>query len=344
MRQTTTQFSEFEPGVSLSTVAGGEQMTSETITRRTLTSTSTAVAIASSAALSNPQRLEPAPATRYPGWDDRFELQLKVSGLDRLWVLTETLHQRCPDLPIVVTPIGDGLGVYHGAGMSSFARELGTTRPVTEREIEALEQFYFSRGCPARIWISDRTHPSVVGILRSRGYAAQPAVQTWYRPLTAAPIPQVKAAERLQVSPCCRTEWEEWTTTVSTGFCEEDSALDAGSTPAPVRNLFFALGCAPGDQPFLARRGEQLVGGAVLSLFGELAMLRTASTRFVYRNSGIQQTLISVRLRAAEESGARVAVTQTPTHGPSAHNVQKFGFRPLRLGYIEEKSIPSGAR
>jgi hypothetical protein len=119
---------------------------------------------------------------------------------------------------------------------------------------------------------------------------------------------------------------------------EQDRSIDVRELPEAALDVYFALGCAPGDQSLLARRKGEYLGGAVLTPFGEIAMLRTASTRFVHRNSGVHQTLIAARLRMATEQGARVAVTQTPTHGPSAHNAVKFGFKPLRIGYIVEKA------
>jgi hypothetical protein len=269
-------------------------------------------------------------------WDDRFELQLKKAGMERLWALTDALRVRCPSLPISVARIADGLAVYHGGGPSSFVRELATTRPVGEAEIEEIEAFYATRRFPVRIWISDRTEPSLVKTLRARGYVGRAPLQMWWLSLEGAAIPEVNAAEVLVVS---GRACEQWATTVSAGFMEGHCPLHDACVPAEVRDLYFSLGCAWGDQPFVARREKEYVGGAVLTVFGEVAMLRAASTRYVCRNQGIQQTLISARLRVAVLRGARVAVAQTPIDGPSAHNLRKFGFKPLRSASILEKIV-----
>jgi hypothetical protein len=269
-------------------------------------------------------------------WDGHLEHQLSSASADRMWASVKALSARRPAIPVAVAGIAGGFAIYRDeAALISFAREVGTTRTLTDDDIDELEHFYASRGFPVRIWISDRTDPSALRILLHRGYVAHAPVQTWWRPLQTASLPKADAIEIVTVSP---ENTGEWSSTVAAGFMEQDHIVKAEELPEAALDVYFALGCAPGDQALLARRKGEYVGGAVLTPFEEIAMLRTASTRFVHRNSGVHQSLIAARLRMATQQGARVAVTQTPTQGPSAHNVVKFGFRPLRVGYIVEKS------
>jgi hypothetical protein len=270
-------------------------------------------------------------------WDGHLEHQLSSASADRMWASVKALSARRPAIPVAVAGIAGGFAIYRDeAALISFAREVGTTRTVTDDDIDELEHFYASRGFPVRIWISDRTDPSALRILLGRGYFAHAPIQTWWRPLQTGFLPKADAIEIVTVSP---ENTAAWTSTVAAGFMEQGHVVKAEELPEAALDVYFALGCAPGDQALLARRKGEYVGGAVLTPFEEIAMLRTASTRFVHRNSGVHQSLIAARLRMATQQGARVAVTQTPTQGPSAHNVVKFGFRPLRVGYIVEKSI-----
>ncbi len=130
-----------------------------------------------------------------------------------------------------------------------------------------------------------------------------------------------------------------WVETVATGFFEESDSASSSLVPRSFLNLFFALGCAPDDQAFLARQRGEDVGGAVLNVHDGLAMLRTASTRYSRRNTGVHQALLTIRLRCAKEQRAKVAVAQTPPTGPSAHNMRKLGFEPYSFGCMMEKSV-----
>jgi hypothetical protein len=71
------------------------------------------------------------------------------------------------------------------------------------------------------------------------------------------------------------------------------------------------------DQPFLAGKNGEFVGGAVLNVADGIAMLRTGSTRFAHRNAGVHQALLAARLKCARRQGAIIAVSQSPASGPS---------------------------
>jgi len=138
--------------------------------------------------------------------------------------------------------------------------------------------------------------------------------------------------------------YNRWILTVAAGFFEGNELVSPTAIPTSFFDLFFALGCAPDDQAFLAAKNRDFVGGAVLNVVDGTAMLRTASTRYAYRNRGVHQALLVARLKCAREQGARLAVSQTWESGPSAHNLRKLGFQPFRFGCMMEKSIVQCAR
>lgn len=270
-------------------------------------------------------------------WDKEVEPKLRAAALRRTYVSTQMLALRDPRLDPIVMPVADGYAVFHGPGaMSSFAREVATSRAVSDRELTILEQFYADHGCPVRVWVSDRTHSSFIEMLYGRGYAACSRSLNWVRSLDSDLIHSQQPS--IEILPVTGELYESWFRTVAVGFFEDNKPVSPTMIPSSFVDLFFAFGCAFDDQAFLARIDGDFVGGAVLNVADGIAMLRTASTRFVHRNSGVQQALLAARLKCAREQGARIAVSQTPPSGPSAHNLAKFGFRPFRSGCMMEKS------
>jgi hypothetical protein len=282
-------------------------------------------------------QLVPPPAVEGHDWNREVEPKLRAAALRRILLSTEMLALRDPHLDPIVMPIADGYAVFHGPGaMSSFAREVATSRPIGGKELSILEEFYADHSCPARVWVSGRTHSSLLEMLHGRGYAACSHSINWFRSLDSDPIPCQHPD--IEVLPVTGELHDNWTRTVAAGFFEDNESVSPAKIPSSFFDLFFALGCAPDDQAFLTRQDGEYLGGAVLNVADGIAMLRTASTRFVHRNSGVQQALLAARLKCAREQGARITVSQTPPFGPSAHNLRKFGFRPFRSGCLMEKS------
>ena len=278
------------------------------------------------------------PAVQGWNWDKEIEPKLRAAALRRMYVSTQMLALRDPHLDPIVTPVADGYAVFHGPGaMSSFAREVATSRPISGKELSTLEQFYADHSCPVRVWLSGRTHRSLLEMLSGRGYAACSHSMNWFRSLDSDPIHCPRP--NIEVLPVKGQMYDDWSQTVAAGFFEDNEPVSPTTIPSSFVDLFFAFGCASDDQAFLAQIDGDFVGGAVLNVADGIAMLRTASTRFAHRNSGVQQALLAARLKCAREQGVRIAVSQTPPSGPSAHNLAKFGFRPFRSGCMMEKSV-----
>jgi hypothetical protein len=271
-------------------------------------------------------------------WNKEIEPKLRATALRQTFVSTQLLALRDPQLNPIVRPVADGYAVFHGPdALSSFAREVGTSRPISANELCTLEQFYADHSCPVRVWVSGRAHSSLLEMLHSRGYASSSRSLIWFRSLDSDPIPCDHCDS--EVLPVATHLYNRWIQTVAAGFFEDNESVSPTAIPTPFLDLFFALGCAPDDQAFLAGKHGEFVGGAVLNVADGIAMLRTGSTRFAHRNAGVHQALLAARLKCAREQGARIAVSQSPASGPSAHNLRKLGFQPFRFGCMMEKSL-----
>jgi hypothetical protein len=114
-------------------------------------------------------------------WNREIEPKLRAAALRRAVASTQVLALQDPRLGPTVVPVADGYAVFHGPGaLSSFAREVGTSRPVSGRELSTLEQFYANRSCPVRVWVSNRTHSSFVEMLHGRGYITCSHSVNWF--------------------------------------------------------------------------------------------------------------------------------------------------------------------
>jgi hypothetical protein len=271
-------------------------------------------------------------------WNKEVEPQLRAAALRQTLASTRLLALRDPQLNPSVVPVADGCAVFQGRdAMGSFARELGTSRPVTARELQAVEEFYTDHDCPVRVWVSGRTHKSLLEMLHEQGYAPSSPSFIWLRSLESDSV-SCEHPE-IEIVPVPMDLYNGWIQTVAAGFFEQNGAASASAVPDSLFDLFFALGCGPDDQAFLAHKDGGFVGGAVLQMSDGIAMLRTASTRFIHRNSGVHQALVAARLKCAQAQGAKLAVSQSLPSGPSAHNLRKLGFQPLRSGCMMEKRI-----
>src|SRR5919198_3012230 len=235
-------------------------------------------------------------------WAKEIEPKLRAACRPRLFLSTAMLALRDPQLDPVIKRVAGGYAVFHGLGaMSSFAREVGTSRPVTEDELSELEQFYRDYACAVRVWVSDRTHSSLLDMLLDRGYAARSHTISWFRPLDSGPI---RCEYRnIKVLPVAAHLDERWIQTLAAGFFEGGGPVSPAEIEKSFVDLFFSLGCAPGNQAFLALKDGEYVGGAVLNVEDDIAMVRTASTRFARRNtSSITRRETEVRTAAGREN------------------------------------------
>src|SRR5262249_33537901 len=144
---------------------------------------------------------------------------------------------------------------------------VGTSAAVDVRDIESIEDFYYSRKSPVRVTISGRTHNEVNSLLANRGYKAGAPVENWWRPLADIPVKAVP--DELQVQPAAIEDAEVWVRTVAAGFSECNAPVDETTLGSRLLDTFYCFGFADGAQPFLVRRNGELAGGGVLHIDGD---------------------------------------------------------------------------
>ena len=239
-----------------------------------------------------------------------------------------------PTAPVERFESGGGVAVFMGTESPlTRAIGLGSRGPVSEEEVESVERFFLSRGAPVRIAVGERAHPTLISVLEQRGYTRSLPMQNWYLRMQDRP-PGVKF--EVSVEQAERSKAQLWARTVGIGFQESgrpENDLD------PTKELLFqTLGFAADSRAYFAVHKGEVAGGAVLSVCGDAAFLRTASSRWAHRAHGVQMSLITARLDEAEKLGCTVVFSSTQGSTTSERNLIRSGFRRLSQSCVMEKA------
>jgi len=226
-----------------------------------------------------------------------------------------------PEISAATERIAGGWAVFTGIGSPiSEARGLGMEGPVTEADIDRLEDFYHSRGDSIRIEVCPLADASLHQLLAARRYRLVEFSNMLARPLDlsiAATPPSVGLTTR-GAEP---SEGRLWSETVAQCFAEHmpitQELIDVIScwTHSPISACYFGF-----------VDGELAGGGAVVVSDG-VALLGGAGTASRFRNRGLQQALIQARLAHAARSGCNLAMTVTLPRSVSQRNCERQGFR-----------------
>lgn len=205
------------------------------------------------------------------------------------------------------------------------AQGLGMAGPVSAQDIDALEDFFHSRGAAASIAICPLADETLVEQVRERGYRLSHFLSVLAcqlpREYQPAPVPA-----GIQVRAAGADEADQWLLTVAQGF-EGNSTPSAEGLDILGPNFY-----AEDSLPFLAwiadGAGLQPAGGGGLYLApAQRAFeLGGASTRAEYRRRGAQRGLIEARMAEALRRGCDLASVKTEPGSDSERNLRRAGF------------------
>jgi GNAT superfamily N-acetyltransferase len=223
----------------------------------------------------------------------------------------------------VSLPVAGGHAGFSGADSPvTQAFGLGLNGPVTESDMDRMEEFYRAHGAPVNIETCPLADPSLLNLLNERGYRAIEYSNVLAREFTAddanftreSPSPiQVRRAEP--------NEAEAYSLIVTKSFFENTEItpefLDVIMSPFHAAGAYFLLAEVDGVA----------AGGAMMSVHHRVASLGGAGTLPEFRNRGVQRALILDRLKLAAESGCDLAMVATMPGSGSQRNVERHGFR-----------------
>lgn len=238
----------------------------------------------------------------------------------RLEMITARSGKECAE---VYSEIAGGIATFSGIDSPiTQAFGVGLFGPVSETELDRLEDFFFSRGAPVTLELCPFIHPTLVELIKSRPYRLEEFSNVLLRriqPLETIGSP----ASHIQVRAALPHESKLYSKIVTEAFSEYHPISE---TLRAVVESFFRR---PSGCCFLASvDGEVAACGCVStdSVDTGLAELYGAATLLRFRGRGAQTAIIAARLGWAQEKGCNLATTSTQPGSISQRNFERFGF------------------
>ena len=197
---------------------------------------------------------------------------------------------------------------------------LGLFEPFREADLDAVEEFFHTRGAPPSHEVCPLADPATMPALAARGYRPLEFTSVLFLELAEhRPLPHSEVCVRVAVA----GELDLWAETAAEGWRGE-----AGPGPNDVIQPLMRLGAGRRNAVnFLAELGGRAVAAGSLSVHGDVALLAGASTIPEARRRGAQSALLEARLRYAREAGCGLAMMCTAAGSTSQRNAERNGFR-----------------
>lgn len=218
-------------------------------------------------------------------------------------------------------PFAGGWAIFAGVDSPiTQAFALGLDGPVSEDEIERMEDFFHSRGASADVELCPFADPSLVQIFRDRRYNLLEFSNVLVRKL-APDDKHVDSESKVLVRRPEPHERRLLAETIMRGF------MESGDLPEMMIDLFVTFFHSPVAAYFLAEIDGSMAGGGVVNTHEGIASLGGASTLPAFRNRGVQTALLRARLAFAARSGCEIAMVTTLPGTISQRNAERQGFR-----------------
>ncbi len=228
----------------------------------------------------------------------------------------------CASAPPGVTPavleVAGGCAIFVGVDSPlSHAVGIGLNGPVAAHDLDAIEEFFRSRGAKVSIDLCPLADPGLTAALGERAYRP-----TEFNNVLIKRLPGTGIAFTPRVRRAVAGEADLWAHTVGFGFFEQEHLT---SEEMEVGRAIFHM---PGALCYLAatESGEPAGGGAE-AIHGGLAALFADSTLPHFRRRGLHAELIAARLNEALAQGCDLATASTLPGSISQRNYERQGFQ-----------------
>ena len=227
-----------------------------------------------------------------------------------------------PEIGAAEEEICGGHMIFAGLG-SPVGRVAGVgfNGPISQEDLARMEEFYRRHGAPCQIDVCPLTEPTLLEMLKQRGYALTEFNNVLFRRLDKTegfPPPPPEAVIR----PGCREEAAVLNAIVQNSFFPD------GDAPQGFEEKLSPLYQMPGAIYFAAEMEGKTVAcaaGLIIPEHGIIALFGAGTLRD-YRRRGLQTALLRRRMQAAAAAGCEYAVIVTRGGTTSQHNAERLGF------------------
>jgi GNAT superfamily N-acetyltransferase len=230
--------------------------------------------------------------------------------------------------PLVRRFAGGVMGFHEIGSWQNQASGAGLDGPVTDDDIDAMVEFYVSRGVEPRVELSPFAHPTLIEGLAARRFVVREFEHVLARELPAGedlqarlPFGRPAGLELEIVDKSDAAAIEAAVTATMRGFYPD------GEPPQAMLDACRSTLLLDGTLTFLARVDGELAAAGSLSCGSQVASLMGVSTATAFRRRGIQQALIVARLAAARERGCVLVTIGSRPGMPTERNAMRLGFR-----------------
>jgi acetyltransferase (GNAT) family protein len=198
---------------------------------------------------------------------------------------------------------------------------LGVFDPVTQTDMEKLEEFFSQRGAHVHHEVSPLAEASLLTLLNERGYQPIELTSVMYRPIGGGVQPASPRNEKVQSRLMRNGEEDLWARTAVRGWSELTEFADT------ISELMNINAKRAGGLSFLAELDGRPIATGAMVIHDGVALLAGASTIPEGRRQGAQLALLEIRLRYAVEKGCDIAMMCALPGSASQRNAERQGFR-----------------
>lgn len=258
---------------------------------------------------------------RYPFADIDLARRLERTEARSNADFVEARAKAFPDRGATWIDVAGAYAMFDGAGSpltQTFG--LGVFQPTTAADLDALEQFFQSKGAEIFHEVCPIADQSVFTLFNERGYKPIEFSSVLYRPISPDLRLDASRNEGIKVRVIEDDEVELWAKTAFEGWSEFTEIADFLHELAQVTAHSRALS-------FLAELDGEPIATGVLTIADDVALLAGASTVPAARRQGAQLALLEGRLRYAATQGCTVAMMAANPGSGSQRNAERNGFR-----------------
>jgi GNAT superfamily N-acetyltransferase len=197
---------------------------------------------------------------------------------------------------------------------------LGVFDPVTQADLEKLEEFFQQRGAHVHHEVSPLAEASLLTLLNARGYQPIELTSVMYRPIGRGVQIASPRDKKVQSRLIRNGEEELWARTAARGWSESTEFADT------IQELLSITAKRAGGLSFLAELDGRPIASGAMFIHDGVALLAGASTIPEGRRQGAQLALLESRLRYAAEKGCDIAMMCALPGSASQRNAERQGF------------------
>ncbi len=232
----------------------------------------------------------------------------------------EAAAQVRPESGATAAPFMGGWAMFDGP-LSPISQcfGLGLHGEVTPAEMDAVEDFFRSRGANCHIELCPHVDASLIRMLGERGYRVLEYSNVLVRPMASES--EFAIASDCTIRPVESREAVEFSAMILRGFCGDQIPPGMESLQAGAFVNF------KDSVTYVAKMDGRMAGGGSASFVNEVVNCFGDATLDQFRGRGIQSALIAARLQEGARRGMELAMATTMPGTVSQRNYERAGFR-----------------